>query len=260
MIVKESIDVKLLWALDNELLVVYDKVRNEFKVLERDDYWVDARKKEVLVLDSNGKLCVFKYSVESPVFRVCRCCGYGCYVVCEVYEFGGLYLVVGYSANVYNIPGYIKYIGIVEGDKLKCIYGRDIFIGFGKEDFEEMFEPLVMKFLNGEMEDIRSLLEFGLKYEYNVELDVESLLDVNIPKKRDVCKYIANYLEKYIKDVKRIKIFGEVSKEFGRVYDYIRVILVFEDSEEMLELSEEIEKEIFKSELGNRVLVFSVFE
>jgi len=108
--------------------------------------------------------------------------------------------------------------------------------------------------------EILPLIKFAEKFKNKVELDVKSLIEVVIPKKYDVCEYIAKYLEKYmaLEELLKVKIFGDIDD--SRLYHYIRILPIFEDSDESLDISEELENNIYKSPLSNRILVFSIFK
>ncbi|AIJ05635.1 hypothetical protein JH146_0789 [Methanocaldococcus bathoardescens] len=118
---------------------------------------------------------------------------------------------------------------------------------------------LIKKLLKS-LREISPLIKFAEKFKNKVELDVKSLIEVVIPKKYDVCEYIAKYLEKYmrLKELLKVKIFGDIDD--SRLYHYIRILPIFEDSDESLDISEELENNIYKSPLSNRILVFSIFK
>jgi hypothetical protein len=108
--------------------------------------------------------------------------------------------------------------------------------------------------------EILPLIKFAEKFKNKVELDIKSLIEAVIPKKYEVCEYIAKYLEKYmrLKELLMVKIFGDIDD--SRTYHYIKIVPIFESSEKSLEISEELENNIYESPLSNRILVFSIFK
>ncbi len=108
--------------------------------------------------------------------------------------------------------------------------------------------------------EILPLIKFAEKFKNKVELDIQSLIEAIIPEKYKVCEYITKYLEKYmtLKELLKVEIFGDIDD--NRLYHYIRIIPIFESSEKSLDISEELENNIYESPLSNRILVFSIFK
>jgi len=110
------------------------------------------------------------------------------------------------------------------------------------------------------LKEIYPLIKFAEKFKNKVILDIPSLIEAIVPEKYKVCEYIAKYLTKYmeLKELLNVKIYGDIDD--SRIYHYIKIVPVFKSSYESLDISEELDMNIYASPLSNRILVFPMFE
>ena len=110
------------------------------------------------------------------------------------------------------------------------------------------------------LKEIYPLIKFAEKFKNKVILDIPSLMEVIIPEKYNVCEYITKYLTKYmeLKELLNVKRYGDIDD--SRIYHYIKIVPVFKSSYESLDISEELDMNIYASPLSNRILVFSMFK
>jgi len=104
----------------------------------------------------------------------------------------------------------------------------------------------------------------GLQEEWTgkLKVDLESLLETQIPHKELIIGYLRRILPEWLNKPKVREIKVTAGTPEGGINPHVVIIAKFRDSEEAVDLSEEFEYQLLSADpkVSNRILVYSLFE